>query len=102
MSENASNKPPKGSMKISLDGLRKNTTGDFNKLSNRLHDLITRFEKGQTFSSVDRDELIELTDKVGQQVGIFNCVSTDKFPECNDLSESLTIDFLSDMYEGNQ
>ena len=102
MSDNASQKPPKGTMKISLDGLRKNTKGDFNKLSSQLHSFIKRFELGEGFNSSDRDELVGLVDQVGQDIGIFNCVSTDKFPDCNDLSEALTIDFLSDLIEDGQ
>jgi hypothetical protein len=88
--------PPKGTMRISLDGLRHNATRDFNKLSEFLHELISVVEQRGFCHLVDEDELVKLTDKVGQNIGVLNCTSTDKLPDFNDLSEKLTIDFLSD------
>jgi|GEM_PF-3365452 len=99
MSDSTSQKPPSGTMRISINGLRSGMTEDYNELSSFLHQIIKKTDDNYLSGLFDKDELISLADKVGQNIGIFNCVSSDKESDFDDMSERLTIDFLSDKHE---
>jgi len=78
-------------MKLSMDGLRRNSTHDFNEFSNFLKSILDDIA-----CDVDTDQLIELHDQVAQNLGTLNCVFDEENELFNDLSEKLEVNFLGE------
>lgn len=84
-------------MKVSMDGMRHNSTGAVNSLQATVLEAVGKLREGLTEDTELADELIEKFNDVASAVGIFNCVFHDEIEgDFNDLSNTLTVNFIEE------
>tara|TARA_R110000851_G_C12853142_1_gene543077 strand:+ start:419 stop:676 length:258 start_codon:yes stop_codon:yes gene_type:complete len=80
-----------GKVSVSMDGLRTNLTNDFNELSDFLKSILEDLA-----DDVDQEQLIELINQTGRNIGSLNCISLPISDDFNELWEKLEIKLIDD------
>ena len=79
------------SMKVNMDGLRRNLTIDANKLGESI--------KNFTSELISDFEVVKAFNDLAQAINILNCISDDKEESFNELPETVKVNFLPDKDE---
>ena len=81
-------------MRLSVDGLRRNSTNDFNELVDLLKQNMSHLNE-----MCDIHDLERLVDQVGNNIATFNCCFDDENELFNDMSDSLDVKTLCEIDE---